>query len=529
MAPKSITLEDIASHAGVSTAAVSQALSGKGALSPATRQRILQVVEELSYRPDRTAQSLALRRASQASGKRIEGSLRSHLPPPGVMVFYDLPELVEITHLEIQQMEEEGHEVGEYREQLAAWSKPTKQRLYRLYSDVLSAPMRADWSHHEPDTLAEIQRARPAGPRDAGLSIPYTALYERIYGAWLGRVTGCTLGKPLQAGWSKAQVVQYLQVAGSYPLTTYIPRLIPLPSGFEFNPQAAGCFLGEIEGAPPDDDTDYTVLNLHLLESYGLHFATSDLATEWLGHLAYFGLHTTERAIYRNLVWNVHPDEAATFVNPEREFIGARVRADIYGYVTPAKPELAAALAFRDASLSHTKNGIYSAMLTAAMLSWAFVTDDPVEIVSVGLSEIPQECRLAEAVRDLLAMHERTEDWELAYEHLLLKVGGYSPIHTINNTAWVILSLLFGAGDFDRSLGLAVTCGMDTGSNAASLGSLLGLCLGASRLPSKWVEPLQDVLHTAVAQIPQARISVLARRTAQVAEATLSAASQDKE
>jgi len=521
MAKKRVTLQDVADRVGVSVAAVSQALSGKGRLAPETREQILKVVEELAYRPDQYAQNLARRYATQAGGKRLRRSRGRHMPPHGAMAFYDVPQLLEVVRLELRQMDEEGHDVRSCQETLHSLTRPSKRRIYRLYGDIVSSPSCPDFGYHEPDALADIQNARLDGPRAASIALTSNDLYGRIHGAWLGRVAGCVLGKPLQAGWSKTRVIEYLRLADSYPLVTYVPRVVPPPPGFDFQPEASGTFLGEIEGAPDDDDTDYTILVLHILESCGLDFQTADIATEWLGHIPYFGTYTTERAAYRNLVWNVHPDQVSTLVNPAREFDGARTRADLYGYVAPGKPELAASLAYKDAALSHTKNGIYAAMFMAAMIAWSFVTDDVEDIVRVGLSEIPRDSRLAEAVRDVLDAHQSSEDWELAYERLLLDYGDYLPIHAINNTAWVVLSLLYGGGDLDRALGTAVACGMDTGSNAANVGSVMGALASASGIPLKWIEPLQDTLFTAIARFPQARISELARRTAQLAEAVL--------
>jgi ADP-ribosylglycohydrolase len=517
-----VTLEDIASHVGVSTAAVSQALSGKGALSQATRERILQVVEELAYQPDEVAQSLARRHATQAGGKRLKAQRQKHLPPPGIMVYYGIHELLEVVHLEIQQREQEGCEVGHFRDLLKSWNRPTKQKLYNLYSDLISSAPCPDYPYQEPESLLEIQALRPTGPRDAGISLTSSDLYDRIHGAWTGRVTGSVLGKPLQAGWSKSKVIQYLQHASAYPLQNYVPRIVPPPVGFEVKPEAEGNFLGEIHGAPHDDDTDYTILSLLLLENHGIDFQTTDVATIWLQRFPYYCTFTAERSVYRNLVWNIHPEEASSFVNPDREFVGARTRADLYGYIAPGKPELAASLAYKDAALSHTKNGIYSAMLMAAMLSWSYVTGDLREIIQVGMSEIPANCRLAEAVRDVLEFHDLCEDWELAYEQLILKYGAYSPIHAINNTAWMLLALLSADGDFDRAVGTAVACGMDTGSNAASVGSIMGLIYGRARIPSRWTDPLQDTLHTAVSHFTESRISALARRTAALSEKVLS-------
>jgi ADP-ribosylglycohydrolase len=329
------------------------------------------------------------------------------------------------------------------------------------------------------------------------------------------------LGKPIEAGWPKSKVIQYLKLANAYPLSNYIPRLVPPPAGFDLNPEPGGTFLGEIHGAPHDDDTDYTFLALHLLETYGLDFTTTHVATEWVTHLTYFRTYTAERMAYRNLVCSIPPAEAAECLNPVREFIGGRIRADLYGFVAPGKPELAASLAYKDVALSHTKNGIYGAMFWAAMIAWAFVSRDIEEIIRVGLSEIPGNCRLAEAVQETLAISREVDDWEVAYDRLILKYGDYHPAHTINNTLWCLLALLYGRGDLTRSLGIAATCGMDTDCNCASVGALLGVILGEAGIPEQWTVPLEDTLYTAVSQFRELCISELAQRTAQIAERVL--------
>jgi ADP-ribosylglycohydrolase len=124
-------------------------------------------------------------------------------------------------------------------------------------------------------------------------------------------------------------------------------------------------------------------------------------------------------------------------------------------------------------------------------------------------------------VREVLDLYDQNDDWELAYEQMILKYGAYSPIHAIINTIWVVLALLYGRGDFGSALGLAVACGLDTGSNAASVGSVMGAVCTTVGIPPQWTAPLHDTLSTALAQFPVARISELARRTADLAESTL--------
>jgi ADP-ribosylglycohydrolase len=206
--------------------------------------------------------------------------------------------------------------------------------------------------------------------------------------------------------------------------------------------------------------------------------------------------------------------------NPEREFIGARIRADIYGMTNPGNPELAAESAFRDATLTHTKNGVYSAMFTAACISWAFTSNDLEEIIRVGLSEIPANCRLAENICEVINVQQKEDNWETAYKNLLEKQASYHPVHAINNTIWMVLSILYGNGDFEKTICTAVMCGFDTDCNAANAGTILGIITGSSKLPTKWTYPLHDTLRSSVAEFADMRISDLAERTAKLVEST---------
>src|SRR5690606_34968120 len=128
-----------------------------------------------------------------------------------------------------------------------------------------TAQLIPEFPYYEPDGLEEILAARPPGPRAAKISYSAYDLYDWIYGGWLGRAAGCMLGKPveIEVGWGKDELVKYLQLANSYPLRNYIPRLDPMPPEFRLNRSSQGCCLGEINAAVEDDDTDYTILALH--------------------------------------------------------------------------------------------------------------------------------------------------------------------------------------------------------------------------------------------------------------------------
>ncbi|HOX08513.1 MAG TPA: ADP-ribosylglycohydrolase family protein, partial [Planctomycetota bacterium] len=223
---------------------------------------------------------------------------------------------------------------------------------------------------------------------------------------------------------------------------------------------------------------------------------------------------------YRNLAAGVLPPESATLANPYREWIGAQIRADGFGYLAAGRPELAADFAWRDASISHVKNGIYGEMWVAAMLAWAYVLEDPRAVVLAGLNEVPLRSRLADAVRNIVQLHDRGWTAEAAVAEVHRRWDEKSShhwCHTISNAEVVAMALLWGNGDFGRTICLAVDAAFDTDCNGATAGSVLGMMLGARRMPERWTSQLRDRLHTGVAGYYDVSISGIARDTAELA------------
>ncbi|MEM2980458.1 MAG: ADP-ribosylglycohydrolase family protein, partial [Thermoproteota archaeon] len=284
---------------------------------------------------------------------------------------------LELLGFELIQAAEEGKNVEEYRERLGSFDKLKvgHRELDELYEEILTSPTVPGWIYVEPNRLEEIRRnANPPGDEETWNS--RHELRDRMLGAWFGRVIGNMLGKPVE-GWSKNRIDEYLKEAGCYPLNYYIPE-ITTGVGKELR--------WDITRALRDDDIDYTILGLLVLERKGPGFVTDDVAEEWLSRLPFNLTYTAEREAYRNLTLGLKPPETATFWNPYREWIGAQIRADPWGYANPVRPWSAAEMAYRDARLSHVKNGVYGEMLVAAMVASAFAESEPLKIVEKGLS-----------------------------------------------------------------------------------------------------------------------------------------------
>lgn len=397
----------------------------------------------------------------------------------------------------------------------------------RILDTALEHAIRT-WQNGEPSTLPEIFQQRPAANAIPDKKISESTIKQKIKGGWLGRTAGCLLGKPLEGyltvNFEKNQTI--LQAINAFPPTEYltgrqIKEVIELAGHSlpEWLTPETDFFAENIRYGVRDDDTDYSILGLIYLEKWGHKITPDKIGEEWLRRLPYYEVYTAERVAYRNLILGIKPPETATFWNPYREWIGAQIRADTFGWVSPGNPETAAKLAFADAALSHVKNGIYGEMWIAAMLAGAFITSDLQQIIQIGLSQIPGNARLTQTIHEVIQMAAVNGDnWKQTVAEIWQKFGHYHPVHTINNAALVAAALLHGNADFTRSIGIAVAGGWDTDCNGATVGSILGVVLGANALPQKWITPLNNRIHSAVRGFENVLISDLAERTYRVSQ-----------
>jgi ADP-ribosylglycohydrolase len=412
--------------------------------------------------------------------------------------------LEEIVAAEIVQKREEGCDPLDLERRFGAdKDSMSEKQLEEFWGRVNSLrPERPNYV--EPSTLEAVLNETSL-PQDRG-QVKVNSLWERISGAWIGRCAGCLLGKPVE-GWTKARIERHLRECEAYPLTDYFPACNGDGEDRRY------MLKGGIGGMPRDDDLDYTILGLHMAEDHGLRITSEEIGEEWLDHLPYRSVYTAERVAYRNLVNMIPIPDTATYLNPYREWIGAQIRADIWGFIHPGRPRMASELAFRDARVSHVKNGIYGEMMAAAMVSKAFTSGDPLEIVDVGLSAIPAKSRLHEAVEDVIGWSQDLGSWTECWRLMEDTYGHYSPVHTINNALNVICALVYGGGDFGRTIGIAVMCGWDTDCNGATTGSIVGAMVGSGGIPDRWSDPLEDRIESHVRGFTRNRISDLARRT----------------
>ncbi len=420
---------------------------------------------------------------------------------------------------EITQLNEEGRQTSELQSILDAVERgdmDEREGLTRFWELAPQAPGQDDFPYHEPSTWEEIEDA--CGMDISAAQLPGDdTLRDRIHGAWLGRCVGCMLGKPVE-GRERQQIESLLRTAGEYPLQDYFPA-IEHPGDVPYPRPDDPTLRPNITHSVRDDDTDYTVLGLHLMKTYGGDLTTADVVQEWLLRLPYLKTYTAERAAYRNLVFGVPADRAADMLNPYREWIGAQIRADAFGYCHLGWPYEAARTACQDAALSHRMNGIYGEIFFAALIADALVCDvaDIELFIHRALSFVPSQSRFAEMVRHVVEWCGEDHQWETTWERISEEYGAYHRVHTINNAALVTMGLLHAEGDFEEAICATVMGGWDTDCTGATAGSVMGAVLGAEKLPEKWTAPLQDTLHSALDGYTVNAISELADETTELA------------
>ncbi len=425
--------------------------------------------------------------------------------------------MVRITWLRLEERLE--HEFRQLREQgldpaplEAAWARATPQEKPALAASLLDRA--GELSGHAETDVAAFWRGLP--PTKPPQTWPRDALYDRLLGGWTGRAAGCLLGKPVEKV-PRAGIRALLESVGEWPLRRYFTAVgVPpeVTDAYPWNRASLPTSMREnIVCMPEDDDTNYTMLGLHILESKGPDFTTDDVATVWLKTLPVLTVFTAERVAYANLLSYIEPPETARYRNPYREWIGAQIRADMWGYTAPGDPLRAAHAAWRDARLSHTENGVYGEMFVAATIAAAFVTTDVEGAIEQGLGVVPPESRLAEAIRFALELPHRAADWERALDLLYARYGHLHWVHTINNAALVTAALLYGEGDFTRTVTLAVMGGWDTDCNGATAGSVIGCMFGADAIPREWSQPLANRVRSSLRGFDNALITDLAKRT----------------
>lgn len=288
---------------------------------------------------------------------------------------------------------------------------------------------------------------------------------DKVYACWLGKNIGGTMGSPYEGTHELLDIKGFATVPGV---------------------------------VIPNDDLDLQLVWLYALENFGPYDMNASLLGEhWISFIV---PHWNEYGIGKaNMKRGLPPPLSGDYDNDWRNSNGAWIRTEIWATVAPAMPHIAAGYALADASVDHgTGEGTYAAAFVAAMQSAAFVLTDLEECIRVGLAAIPSESRMAKSVSFVLSCRRDGKTWQEArnaVQQLNADIGN-GWFEAPSNVSYAIIGLLWGEGDFKKSMITAINCGDDTDCTGATVGATLGILHGTTGIPEDWRAHIGDDIVT---------------------------------
>lgn len=248
----------------------------------------------------------------------------------------------------------------------------------------------------------------------------------------------------------------------------------------------------------PNDDLDLQLIWLYALENQGpFNINASVLGEHWISFIV---PHWNEYGIGKaNMKRGLPPPMAGDYDNDWNNSNGAWIRTEIWATVAPAMPHIAARYALEDAMVDHgAGEGTYAAAFVAAMQSAAFVVSDLRKCIEIGLHAIPAESRMAKSVEFVLRCYDDGMSWveaRNAVQQLNSDIGN-GWFEAPSNVTYSIIGLLYGNGDFKKSMITAINCGDDTDCTGATVGATLGILHGMAGIPEDWRNHIGDDIVT---------------------------------
>ncbi len=414
-----------------------------------------------------------------------------------------------------------GRDIDGLEEGLA--SVPPSYDAYLAFAESLKErPFRAGWEFVEPFAWDEVFVEMELDDSVAVQAVDDQEAARRIVAGFHGSVAGCQLGKCLEIHPTLAELRDAMAPLGQWPLDDYVTAEALENLGRRHQ---TGWTRGQSGPAWVDDDQNYTVLGMLVLEEFGPDFTHAQLRRLWELNLPTCTTWGPER---RGLAtWSV-----AAACRPTDEhhplhdllvygdlWCGAQIRADAYGYACPGSPALAAELAYRDATLNHFGTGAYATAWTAAAIALAYVIDDPVELFRQANRYTPQRSRFGKAMAQALGIVERAPDWLTAYEDIHRAFGNFGHCRVLQESATLINTARF-AESVGHGVCLQVMQGNDTDSYGATSGAILGVFFGPGHLEPRWLAPFDGRIEIGLAHFYETRIEAIAERLSRLPRLT---------
>lgn len=314
----------------------------------------------------------------------------------------------------------------------------------------------------------------------AQVTMAKQVLQDKIKGGWAGQVIGVTYGGPVEFRFNGTMINDYQPIVW---YDGYIKKT-----------------MEETPGLYDDLYMDLTFVDV--FEKQGLEAPVRAHAAAY-AKAGYVLWHANQSGRY-NVLHGIKPPQSGHWIdNPHADDIDFQIEADFSGLMAPGMPNTAAQLGDSIGHIMNYGDGWYGGVYVAAMYSLAFVSDDIDFIVREALKTIPAQSTYYQCVADVIRWHDEfPDDWKRTWFEIQKKWaddvgcpdGVFSPfnIDAKINSAYIVLGLLYGQGDYGKTLEITARAGQDADCNPSSAGGILGTVLGYEKIPVYWKLGLKE-------------------------------------
>jgi ADP-ribosylglycohydrolase len=291
----------------------------------------------------------------------------------------------------------------------------------------------------------------------------FKAYQKKLRGCFIGKAVGGTLGMPFEGDLSMRKIDFYT----------------PVPTTMA-----------------PNDDLDFQVIALEIIRSFGLPVNRYHLSGLW-EHVQDGGPDEYGSARWNTALGRLAP-LCGFYCNKIYAGMGAAIRSELWACLAPGSPALSVKLSREDACTDHYADGMEACMFLSAIESAAFsetVSDDQTarKLITVGLSFIPEDGRLAKGIRFAVQCIDELGDPYAARERFIAEYSVQNWTDVTINLGLIVISWLASGGDFSKGICIACGLGYDTDCTCATLGSIIGI-IAPDSIGEEWLKPIGDQL-----------------------------------
>jgi len=306
--------------------------------------------------------------------------------------------------------------------------------------------------------------------------LPVDTYIDKMKAGWVGQMAGVGWGGPTEGD--------------------FMNTIMPKDAVPEWTPEMVNQF--------DQDDMYVDCTFLQTLERFGLDVSSRQAGIDfantgyWLWHANSEG-----RSLLREGI--APPDSGHPQFNRHADDIDYQIESDFAGLIVPGMPNLAVELGEKFGSIMNYGDGIYGGQFMGAMYAEAFFEDDMEKLVEIGLAHIPEGSQYHECISDVLQWYRKyPDDWEKTWKlvsekyHSTEQYGRFRCVDDLSefnidakfNGAWVVVGMLYGKRDLDKTIIISMRCGEDSDCNPSSAAGVLFTSRGYRSLPKRYIEGL---------------------------------------